>query len=503
MEAATLERLLHLGWVGLLFVAHLLTAARALTRPNRAPASRAAWVAVIMLAPIVGVIGYWLLGETSIGRGRVRRIDTLRKAMPSAQAMPGGAESSVPGVSAWAHETTQAVFALAQSINGFVALPGNRIRLLGAAEGDPQQPQRDCLAAIDTLLADIAQARESVHIAVYIWLDDALGARLVEAVIAAANRGVACRVMVDALGSRAFSHGPHWQRMSDAGVKLLRTLDDINRLRHLAFSRLDLRDHRKLVVVDNRIGYCGSQNFAAPAFEIKPKFAPWIDLLFRCEGPLVRQMQYLFLSGWIPETGEAGLEQLPVAAPIPQCEGGGIAQMFETGPTSRHNAMSDMFVAAINAARRELFITTPYFVPDEALLRALCAAPRRGVRSRIVFPARNDSWLVGQVCRSTWAELLDCGVEVFEYPLGLLHAKSLTCDDSLALVGSANMDRRSLELNFENNLLLADADVVAMIRARQLGYLSVCRQVKADQVRAWPFHQRLVQNAVAMASPVL
>lgn len=503
MDAGTAERLLHLGLIGLLFVAHLLTVARALTRRNRTPASRAAWVAVIMLAPLLGVVGYWLLGETSIGRGRVRRIDTTLKAMPSAQAMPGGADSGVPGVSDWTHETTQAVFALAHSINGFVALPGNRITVLGASDAEPQQPERDCLAAIDSLLADIAAARESVHIAVYIWLDDAVGARLVDAVIAAAQRGVACRVMVDALGSRAFSHGPHWQRLRDAGVKLLRTLDDINRLRHLAFSRLDLRDHRKLVVIDNRIGYCGSQNFAAPAFEVKPTFAPWIDLLFRCEGPVVRQMQYLFLSGWIPEAGEPGLEQLPVAAPMPQCEGGGIAQVFETGPTSRHNAMSDMFVVAITAARRELLITTPYFVPDEALLRALCAAPRRGVRTRIVFPARNDSWLVGQVCRSTWAEFLDCGVEVFEYPLGLLHAKSLSCDGSLALVGSANMDRRSLELNFENNLLIADADVVAAIRVRQLGYLSVCRQVHAQEVQAWSFRQRLVQNAVAMASPVL
>ncbi|MDO5610081.1 MAG: cardiolipin synthase [Pseudomonadota bacterium] len=497
------DHLLHPGLAGLLFIAHLLTVARALTRRNRTPASRAAWVAVIMLAPLLGVVGYWLLGETSIGRGRVRRIDTTQKALPRAAAMPGGADSPLPAVAAWAHESAQAVFALAHSINGFAALPGNRISLLGDAEGDPRQPQRDCLAAIDTLLVDIANARDSVHIAVYIWLDDALGARLVDAVAAAARRGVACRVMVDALGSRAFSHGPHWQRMSEAGVKLLRTLDDINRLRHLAFSRLDLRDHRKLVVIDNRIGYCGSQNFAAPAFEIKPKFAPWIDLLFRCEGPLVRQMQYLFLSGWIPETDEPGLERLPVAEPLPRCDGGSIAQVFETGPTSRHNAMSDMFVAAINAACRELLITTPYFVPDEALLRALCAAPRRGVRTRIVFPARNDSWLVGQACRSTWAELLECGVEVFEYPLGLLHAKSLTCDDSLALVGSANMDRRSLELNFENNLLIADANVVAALRARQLGYLSVCRAVDADEVRAWPFHQRLIQNAVAMASPVL
>jgi cardiolipin synthase len=165
--------------------------------------------------------------------------------------------------------------------------------------------------------------------------------------------------------------------------------------------------------------------------------------------------------------------------------------------------MSDLFVACMYAARRELVITTPYFVPDEAMLRALCAAPRRGVDTTIVFPARNDSWLVDKACRSAYADLLESGVAVREYPLGLLHAKSMTLDGELALVGSANMDRRSLELNFENNLLVADRDVVAAIRRRQQGYLSVSRPVAMDEVRAWPFRERLVQNAVGMMSPVL
>jgi cardiolipin synthase len=180
-----------------------------------------------------------------------------------------------------------------------------------------------------------------------------------------------------------------------------------------------------------------------------------------------------------------------------------LAQVFGTGPTTRHNAMSDMFVAAMYAAREELLVTTPYFVPDEALLRALCAAPRRGVKTTIVFPDRNDSMLVGNSCRSTWLELLGCGVDVLEYPLGLLHAKSMTIDGELALVGSANMDRRSLELNYENNLLVADRAVVQTIRARQLGYMSVCTAVEAETVLAWPYHQRLLQNAIGMMSPLL
>jgi len=211
----------------------------------------------------------------------------------------------------------------------------------------------------------------------------------------------------------------------------------------------------------------------------------------------------LFLSAWIAETGEA-LEQLPSASPAPQrFEPGVIGQMFGTGPGTGGNAMSDMFVAAIYAARVDLLITTPYFVPDQAIMRAVCAAPRRGVTTTIVFPARNNSWLVGSVCRSAYADLLASRFAVYEYPLGLLHTKSITIDGEVALVGSANMDRRSLQLNFENNLLISDRETTTAIRKRQSSYLAVSRPVEPEAVRAWTFRARLAQNTVGMMSPVL
>lgn len=478
-----------------LLALHLLVVARAITRPNRTPASRIAWVAVIMFLPLAGVVAYLLLGETSIGHERVRR---LREAE---------ARTLLPDDSAFApaplepHVAT--LFDLAHSINGYRPVAGNRIALLGDSDAPPGIPTTDSDVAIRALVRDIQQAREHVHISFYIWLDDHHGGEVAEAVVAAARRGVACRVMADALGSRAFIHSPRWQQLRDAGVRLIATLDDVPRLGHLAVGRVDLRNHRKIVVIDNRIAYCGSQNCADPAFRIKPRFAPWVDIFLRCEGPVVRQQQHLFLAAWIAETGE-GLESLPAAMPAPQCfDEAATAQMFGTGPTTPDNAMSDMFVACMYAARRELLITTPYFVPDESILRALCAAPRRGVETTIVFPARNDSWLVGNACRSAYGDLLGCGVTVHEYPLGLLHTKSITIDGELALVGSANMDRRSLELNYENNLLIADRATTATIRRRQQGYLAVSQPVTMQAVLARPFRTRLVQNAIGMMSPVL
>jgi cardiolipin synthase len=468
----------------LLFIVHLLVVARAITRPNRNPASRVAWVFVIMAMPLFGVIAYLLLGETSIGPERVRRLREAESRMP----VPSNAGFKPQVVESHAAE----LFDLVRSINGFWPVTGNRIVL-----------QQDSNTAIDALVADIDAAREHVHISFYIWLDDHNGGKVADAVAAAARRGVRCRVMVDALGSHAFIHSPRWQQLRDAGARTVAALDDTPRLGTMAVGRVDLRNHRKIVVIDNRIAYCGSQNCADPEFRVKPKYAPWVDIFMRCEGPVVRQEQHLFLSAWIAETGDP-LEGLPTAAPLPAAfEDGVVAQMFGTGPTTRANAMSDIFVACIYAARERLLITTPYFVPDEALLRALCAAPRRGVETSIIFPSHNDSWLVGHACYSTYETLLANGVAVYEYPLGLLHTKSMTIDSKIALVGSANMDRRSLELNYENNLLVADAGFTQTIQQRQQSYLAVSNPVEVETVRAWPFARRLIQDAVGMAAPVL
>ncbi|OYR07545.1 cardiolipin synthase [Brucella grignonensis] len=479
----------------ILFIIHLLTVARAITRPNREPSARVAWVAIIMLLPLLGVIAYLMLGETSIGKRRMRRL----KAAEERTAKP---EASVPLTETVPSEATLQ-FGFCQSINGLAPIEGNRITLVGCPGASVHQPTLDSDSAITSLVRDIEQATEHVHICFYIWLDDDNGGKVVDAVIAAAQRGVRCRIMVDALGSRAFIKSIRWQQMHKAGVILVAALNDIPRLGHLAVGRLDLRNHRKLVVIDNRIAYCGSQNCADPAFRIKASYAPWVDMFLRCEGPISRQAQYLFLCNWIAETGEP-LEELAVAKPLPErFERGTIAQMYGTGPSTPGNAMSGSFTGAIYSANKELLITTPYFVPDEAVMHALCAAPRRGVKTTIIFPECNDSWLVKYASRSCYPALLSSGVNIYEYPLGLLHTKSITMDGKMALVGSANMDRRSMQLNFENNLLIADARVTKAIRTRQEGYLSVSNPVTQKSVEDWPFHQRLMQNTISMMAPIL
>ncbi len=465
------------------FVIHLAVVCRAITRPHRSAASRVAWIAVIMFLPIVGVIAYLFLGETSVGRERIRR------AAEAEQEIARPDDSAV--LPHEADATALTLFHLTESINALPATVGNRITL--AADSD---------AAIDELVADIDAARSTVHISFYIWLDDTNGRKVAAAICRAAARGVVCRLMIDALGSRAFLKTATCRSMRDAGAHVVAALDDVMRLGNLAVGRVDLRNHRKIVVIDDRIAYCGSQNCADPAFEVKPRFAPWVDVFFRTEGPVVEQQQWIFLTSWAAESGEI-ITPDAVRAHQPDRADGAIAAVFGTGPTVRAGAMSSVFVACIEASRRELVITTPYFAPDEPLLQAICSAPRRGVDTTLILPEHNDSALVAATARSEYPALLDAGVKLFEYPDGLLHSKTITLDGRISLVGSANMDRRSLELNYENNMLVADEQVTAVVRARQQVYLDASSQVPPERVAGWSFGRRLVDNTVGMLAPIL
>jgi cardiolipin synthase len=441
-----------------------------------------------MVLPVVGIVAYLFLGETSIGRRRVARVREVLKQLPNAGGAPGEKtaihQAEIP-------DRYSALFRVGHSVNGFEPVGGNRARL-----------SEDSNAAIESLVADIDAAKEHVHLTFYIWLPDNNGLKVVEALKRAAARKVICRAMVDALGSRLLLASSHWQAMRDGGVKVATALPIGTPLLRPFRGRIDLRNHRKIVVIDNSITYCGSQNCADPEFRIKARFAPWVDAMMRFEGPIARQNQYLFAGDWMTQVKEEDLCDLLRQPPFPS-QPGFTAQVIGTGPTVRFSAMPEVFEALMYAARHELVITTPYFVPDEAIQAALCASARRGVATTVIFPERNDSWIVAAASRSYYEDLLDAGVRIFEYEGGLLHTKSLTLDGQVTLIGSANMDRRSFELNYENNILFYDIPLTAQMRSRQDCYLAQSHPVTASMVANWPRINRLWNNTVAMLGPVL
>jgi cardiolipin synthase len=460
---------------------------RALLRPHRDPASRVAWVTVILVLPVLGAVLYVLVGETNIGRRRAERVRRVEASLP--------AQGDVPGLPAAVVDTPlpdhlDQLFRVGRSISGYDAVRGNAAVV---ADGPDD--------AIDRLVADIDAARETVHLLFYIWLPDGTGTRVAEALVRAAGRGVRCRAMVDDIGSRALVRSPVWSTMESGGVRLARVLKVGNPILRALDGRVDIRNHRKIVVVDNRVTWCGSRNCADPEFLPKARYAPWVDLFVRFEGPVARQNQFVFAADWMAVTGEDVRPLL--TEPLPPPGDGFPAQVVVTGPTGRWSAAPEMFAALLWSARREIVVTTPYYVPVEAMQSALCAAANRGVRTVVVFPARNDNFAVGAASRSFYADLLAAGVEIHEFLPGLLHAKTLTVDGEAVLIGSANMDRRSFDLNYENNILAVDAGLVVAIRHQQDAWIAASRPVTADEVAAWPWWRRLWHNAMGIVGPLL
>ncbi|MCG6884326.1 MAG: phospholipase D-like domain-containing protein, partial [Silicimonas sp.] len=391
------------------FLAHiglqLSFVARALLRPHREAASRAAWVLIILTMPAIGMIAYVLFGETNIGQKQLTRYREVSKRVRAdiPPLLRNGQFDSVD-------PKNRHLFRLGQSVNGLGPLGGNVGELM-----------KDTNAAYDRLIEDIDAARETVHLLFYIWLDDTNGLRVVEAAKRAARRGIDVRAMADDIGSRRFVRSEHWRSMQDAGVKTAAALP-VNRLYlHPIRGRVDLRNHRKIMVIDNAIAYCGSANCADPEFRVKPRFAPWVDVMTRLEGPVALQSQCLFIQDWMAHIEE---DLLPLITGPAEAEtrGGIVTQAIGTGPTIRTSAMPEVFEVLIHAARDELRITTPYYVPSDAMHDALCLTARRGVRTVLNLPEKNDSWIVAAASRSYYRELIEAGVQIFEYPDGLLHA---------------------------------------------------------------------------------
>ena len=287
------------------FTVEALVLARVLLRPHREPASRIAWVAVVLALPLVGVVAYVFFGEVNIGRARLKRLRAVEARTPQPAPSPPADSANMR---AEIPDRCSHLFHVGTSISGMEPVAGNSARLMV-----------DSNAAVDSIVADIDAATSHAHVLFYIWLEDNNGRRVAEALMRAARRGVACRAIVDSLGSRQMLRSHTWKAMRDAGVKLGIALGIRHPILLAPIRRFDLRNHRKIIVIDNRITYCGSQNCADPEFRVKAKFAPWVDALLRFEGPIAQQNQRLFAVDWMSATGEDidDLLRQPFRAPHP------------------------------------------------------------------------------------------------------------------------------------------------------------------------------------------
>ncbi|MGR7920504.1 cardiolipin synthase [Zobellella denitrificans] len=477
-----------LGW--LLFLAHtslVIGVTLRVIMKRRAVGVSLAWLALIYAIPILGVAAYILFGEVRLGRKRAERAKSMYR--PYADWI-NVLVSRFPGQRFEVSDPVRPIYELVKARLNMPMLSGNGMTLL-------QRPEQ-ILAA---MRADIQAARSSCYLEFYIWHPGGQADEVAYALMEAARRGLDCRLLLDSVGSADFFRSRWPKRLREAGVKVVEVLP-VGALRVL-FERQDLRMHRKLVVIDDDVAYTGSMNLVDPScFKQDAGVGQWVDIMLRIRGPIVPIIWSLFVWDWEMETGERLLEQLEYH-PISCLDNQLKLQLLPSGPFMGGDAIQQSLLTAIYQARRRLVLITPYFVPDDPLVAALCSAADRGVEVQLVLPAKNDSRMVNHACNAFFDELLQAGVEIHLYAAGLLHTKCVLVDHQFALVGTVNLDKRSLWLNFEMTLLVDDGQAMGELLRLADDYLSDARPLSWLEWRKRPLRKRVAENLFYLLSPLL
>ena len=449
-----------------------------------------AWLSVILLVPFLGSIVYFLLAERRLGYRRAawasELLDHYGNWLQRLRQFEYLDWHSNPD-----HDPEQ-LSRLITNAGEIPPLRGNRLLLMESAE--------EIFAA---MIEDIRNAQHFCNLEFYIWEVGGAADAMAEALREAAARGVRCRVLVDAVGSRGFLKSEQAQHLREANVEVRAALP-ASLFRALLY-RFDLRLHRKIFIVDQRVAYVGSQNMADPKlFQSGAGFGQWIDAMVRLEGPAVDALSMVFWEDWQLESLEKpSLDELPVELPQPELAGQAPVQVVPSGPGTRHSAIRQILLNAIYMADRKLVLTTPYFVPDEALQTALVSAAQRGVDVTILIPEKVNSIFVRLASRPFLRDLVTAGIKVAAYEAGMLHTKSIIIDEDTGMFGSLNLDPRSLHLNFEITLAIYDHDFCASLADLQREYLKDARIMTIEDLTPGSFVSRLLENSARLLAPLL
>ena len=447
-----------------------------------------AWMLVIYILPIVGIILYFALGEAHLGQQRVKRAQKMRptisKFINRLNEFSNIFTSNVSSVS-------KPIFQLCKHQTGLDGINGNHIELLSNTND-----------IFDRLIEDINQATSNIEMVFYIWNKGGRADDVENALIQASKRGVVCRLMVDSAGSRHFIRTDASKRMREAGIIIIEVLK-VNLFRFM-FRRLDLRQHRKVVIIDNYISYTGSMNIVDPRyFKQNKHVGEWVDIMVRMNGPITTLMGAIYASDWELETGKRlSLPQITDFAEPPE-EKKHIMQLIASGPGYMENMIHQVLLTAIYSAQEQIIFTTPYLVPSDDILHAVCTAAQRGVEVIIIIPKKNDSLMVKWASRAFFSELLDGGVKLYQFNDNLLHSKSVLIDKQLSLVGTVNLDMRSLWLNFEITAVIDDAEFAQSLFTLLQTYLANSDEVSTKEWKNRPVWQHVVERLFYFFAPLL
>lgn len=455
---------------------------------NRAPVKSLAWVTVLLLLPAVGLLLYFFFGRNISTKRVISRRNLRRLKRRESLRRPDFSRLTLTP------ESIQQV-RLTHSLTGARFYHGNRATTF--TEGGEK---------FKSLLADIASARHYIHMQYYIIADDEIGRKVQQALIERARAGVKVRVIFDHVGSYTTS-SRFFREMREAGIEV----EPFFKVVFPVFAtRINWRNHRKIVIIDGRVGYIGGMNIA-DRYVTGGKAGHWRDLHLRVTGPAVGALQFAFAVDW-NFMGKALLEE-HVEPPKHKEEGaaGGAAtaippmgmQLITSGPTSHWSNVGMVFLKAIANAKRRVFIMTPYFLPDESLMRALQAAALSKVDVRLMMPSRPDSVMLRYASASYVAECLRAGIKVYFYEKGMFHSKALIIDDELSTVGSTNFDFRSFDHNFEANMFIYSREYNAWITEQFKADMADSTRINPEQWRNRPRRQKIVESLVRLLAPIL
>lgn len=451
--------------------------------PQRRPAASArAWLLLIFFLPWVGLLLYGLIGRVFLPRSR---LEMQAKVIEALKAL-GAREHTGPPLRPPLPPEFAPALDLAENLSEFSVVGGNRFELL---------PHYD--AAIDRLLIEIEQAHASVHMLYYIYAPDETGERVTAALERAARRGVNVRVVMDAIGSR-----PGLKRlaprMRTAGIEVTSALP--LRLWGPNKVRIDLRNHRKIAVVDGRVAFFGSQNIVSAHAN---RGLMNEEMMVRATGPIVRDLHAVLLADRYFEIGDIPPEAHALNAVASDAPAAALAQVLPSGPGYNAGTTEDLMIALMSAARSHVVLTTPYFIPSESILLAMELAARRGVTVQLIVDKASNKPLVQFAQQSYYEELLDAGVHVHRYYGNFLHAKHLSVDDEVALIGSSNFDMRSFALNAEVSVLVYDRTVTAELRRVQADYLARSEHLSAEVWARRSVARRTLENLARLTDSLL
>ncbi|HQQ74601.1 MAG TPA: cardiolipin synthase [Pseudomonadales bacterium] len=448
---------------------------------RRSTAATRTWLLFIFLVPWFGLIFYMFFGRVYVPKRRIEEQDRASRHIRNIQQqqMASRIDKDLRLPDSLASAAT-----LASTLGDFHVFGGNRLELLS-----------EYVVSIDRLIADIDAAQKHVNLLYYIFEADPTGERVTDALVRARQRGVHCRVLMDAVGSK---RGLKYlaPKMRAVGIEVHAALP-VGLLRRNT-ARFDLRNHRKIAVIDGFVGFTGSQNIVDAMFV--PDY-PNEELVVRVTGPVVAQLQAVFLMDYFIETGV--VEQSKTLFPELNVTGASPAQVVPSGPGYRRENGQELMIALLYAAKKRVVITTPYFVPDEIFLQALRAATLRGVAVHLVLSKHSNQRLTHLAQCSYYDSLLEAGVRVHLYKPKFLHAKHLTIDDNIAFIGSTNIDIRSFALNAEINLLAYDEAVVRQLQLIQERYFAHSDLLTEAEWSQRSLGLRTIQNIARLADSLL